>query len=55
VQSIKTMKSRPGSGASHPTHQSVRKLLGRSVVIYYEVSKDRIDILRFSKPQGSQP
>jgi hypothetical protein len=56
VQSIKTMKSRPGSGASHhPMHQSVRKLVGRSVVIYYEVSKDRIDILRFGKPQNSQP
>jgi hypothetical protein len=54
VQSIK--KSRPGSGASHhPTHQNLRKLVGRSVVIYYEVSKDRIDILRFGKPQGSQP
>jgi plasmid stabilization system protein ParE len=49
------MESRPGSGASHPMHQSVRKLVGRSVVIYYEVSKDRIDILRFGKPQGSQP
>jgi hypothetical protein len=55
VQSIKTMKSRPGSGASHPTHQSIRKLVGRSVVIYYEVSEDRIDILGFGKPQGSQP
>ena len=55
VQSIKAMKSRPGSGASHPTHQSVRKLVGRSVVIYYEVSTDRIHILRFGKPQGSQP
>ena len=46
-QCIEVIRSHPEAGRRHPKRPTVRKLVEDPIVIYYEVFKDQIEILRF--------